>query len=825
MSQNTHSTQFAIKKIESKRVQAYPPFTNQSELIDFITRAAWHFSHSPEILLLVPLASGLELPKQIKIPKDFDPSTQATLDNYLSRIKFQQNQTKENSKKLLDLAEIILKTNESEKIPDEDKYKAKKKIYRVDPKKVRQEGSFYIQCAFDLHSTLNEAILDCKNKFTKLISKIGEKKNAWVMATGPSVEKYKAYDYKDSAVIVCNSVILNEELIEHCKPSILVFADPIFHFGVSQYAGKFRESVKHRLEKSDITIIVPIKYYPLLISIFPKHKNRIIGIPFKSTKDFNLNLLDNYYVKTTANILTLLLLPIATSISKTVHLIGCDGRPFTSNDYFWSHGKTVQISEKMANIKLVHPGFFDIDYNEYYYEHCHNLENFILQAEKAKYQLAHHGKSYIPALQQRQLENRKANTLLEMNANGKFNLTERKKCIVLEPDGIGMNGHYVRWHRNLTNELRKSFDEIDICCNKKQDPTYYNYPAHKTFTAFSWNVSRSEFSFQRNFMENATFQRFKSELLEGILQLYPSSLPKTISIYMYYGSIQILKALQLIKEELQQKNCEVKSFICLFHESVILDPKRSLPRFPPNAKSILMESAAQVDSYKIASVTSQISDFIFDKFDVKTEVFPNPIPDLSDDQSRELLDHKKYSENVDCIVLFPGNPRDEKGGKIIEELLQYFIQSGVPTGYKFVFRGTPPTTLPHSDGIEFLGEEITDDEYWLNLSKADIVVIPYVAPGFAYRTSGIMVDTLLAGTPAIVIKDTWLAHVVKEYRIGLAIDYKSPISIISAVKVLRANQAMLRRHTTSGAKEYLKLNNWKQTAAFAMKISTENNLK
>ena len=54
----------------------------------------------------------------------------------------------------------------------------------------------------------------------------------------------------------------------------------------------------------------------------------------------------------------------------------------SQNTYFWQHGSSTQLSDKMANIRQVHPAFFDIAYNDYYLEHCKVLEAQLEAGEK-----------------------------------------------------------------------------------------------------------------------------------------------------------------------------------------------------------------------------------------------------------------------------------------------------------------------------------------------------------------------------------------------------------------------------------------------------------
>jgi glycosyltransferase involved in cell wall biosynthesis len=185
------------------------------------------------------------------------------------------------------------------------------------------------------------------------------------------------------------------------RPRFLVFADPIFHFGPSNYAAEFRRKLRESCARHDYTIIVPMRYYGLLTDAMPELRGRTIGIPSDKPNGFNLDLASEFRVFTTANILTYLMLPVASTLARRVYLLGCDGRPLDESGYFWSHNKKTQINDQMDNIRLVHPGFFAIDYNDYYLDHCRQLEELIGEGEKMGREYGTVTPSFIPALQTR----------------------------------------------------------------------------------------------------------------------------------------------------------------------------------------------------------------------------------------------------------------------------------------------------------------------------------------------------------------------------------------------------------------------------------------
>lgn len=776
-----------------ERVSFFPSVESSTELSDLICRAAWHLNYlTGHEFIIYSKSKNLSL-DDVFLKDGFSNEVSNNIEGFKKKVKLiyaENERTKEN----VQTADAILKWQEDDvQLNTFLKENAKCTIYRTDPNRVRQEGSFYIQCAFDSLTNKPSLIEECEFKFAKFAENLGKFDKSWVLATGPSVDEYKNHDFTDCLTVACNSTVLDDDLVNKCKPKILVFADPIFHFGVSEYAGEFRKVVVQRLQTTDITIIVPFKYYALLLSIFPNYSDRIIGVPFNHEIDFNLDISQSFIVKTTSNILTLLLLPVASTFSRSINILGCDGRSFDEDDYFWGHGKTVQINSKMQNIQDVHPGFFKIDYNEYYFEHCHTLECLMQSGESIGKKYMHHANSFIPALRDR---------------NPKFKVQYncvKKHCLLAEPDGIGMAGHYVPWHNQVINELQKRENKVTVLCNKKQDNSLYACQAKNVFTSHSWGISRGDWCFKKGFEEHSSFKIFFTELGTAVKSYCSEANAQEITLFMYYGSVQILFGMHLLKTELKQHNIKLNVSICLFHESVILDNAIKVPRLPPNARKILLEGLAQVDSYSIASVTGRLKDYLYEKLAVVTAVMPNPIPSGS---SYTRL-HKKSVDSPKFKVVFPCALRQEKGGNLVKKLLEDILSGEVETAdYKFYVRKVEGIELDGVDKISWINDDMLDDEYMQFLMSADVIVIPYLAPQFTYRTSGIIVDAIYAKKPILALNGTWLADVVKQYHTGLTITPYSSNSFISAIKVMKSNVKILSKYTSISFEKYEKENSW-----------------
>ena len=672
------------------------------------------------------------------------------------------------------------------------------KIYRVDPKSIRQEGSFYIQAALD--SCLNKAsyLESSKVVFAGVQEKIRKKSRSYIFATGPSVERYAEFDYGDSVRIVCNSVIFNDDLMGSVNPEFVVFADPIFHFGISSYAAEFRRKLEEILKTTNVFVIIPFKYYPLTCSLFSEFKHRICAIPMSHSLEFNHCLDETFEVKTTGNILTLLMIPLAAYFSDDIRLLGCDGRSFDEDDYFWGHGKSVQIEDEMQAIKLVHPGFFDIDYQDYYFEHCYTLEAQIRYLEAFSKRVGHLTDSFIPAFSTR------CCTTEDSNPQGSI--------LLVEPDGIGRDGHYVPWHNQLLRQLSTAVDDDSyVGCNLRQDAKLYDTAAIPAFTSHSWAFSRSEQASHRDFEEQESYQRFLTEFKGLIGTLRSEHGVSSLMIFMFYGSLQVLKMCQTLHEHFARQGFSLRFSLCLFHESVLLAPGQKFPRLPPQGREIILSACARPDIYEVVCVTDELSKYLAGKFKIPAlPVMPNPIPSIEVEAlvGREGENKKPRKGRT---ILFPARNRPEKGAELVREFLgsqenniKALIAENLCVMRESVGRGA--TSKPTN--VVFFDDEINDERYAEILEQSSLVILLYASPEFQYRTSGIVVDALASGKPFICLEGTWLASVARLTGAGLVFEPLSKWSLASAITTALKNLEQLSLRASSAYETYNKIHSW-----------------
>lgn len=374
----------------------YPAIGKSSKLSDIANRISWGIPFRPDLHIYIPVSSNLI---NTKIQELTPPSSQA---DYLKREGHIKLISTEEQKSIQ--ADTIL--IHQFKLFDLFLIKNLLKIEIIDKNYFSYTESLAWQFLyFDTISTTEKNRVKnlSEKNFLDFKKKQEGKKKSYCFVSGPSFDQYRNFTFEpDSLKVICNSVVKNEAFLNYIgKPDILVFADPVFHFSPCKYSAVFREQMVHVVEKYDCYIATTFESVPLLLRHFPQLENRIIGIKMHKRKPINFPSGENLYVKSVNNILTLLMLPVASALTSEIGVIGADGRK-PDEKYFWKHSSSVQMDDLMDTAFETHPSFFrDRDYADYYEEHCEYLEKLINFGEARGRKYYSLTASYIPAFQKR----------------------------------------------------------------------------------------------------------------------------------------------------------------------------------------------------------------------------------------------------------------------------------------------------------------------------------------------------------------------------------------------------------------------------------------
>lgn len=380
----------------------YPPVSSQEDANDLLARASWYFEGTPLRKLAIP-RSGPWRMDAFERPESFDGSINRLFEGFAERTEIIDCPDRASLERLVgqDWRALFLWQESDAHHEFLARHAPDTRVRCVDRLSVRQEGSAWIAENNLMLPDRTDVVRTSRKRLAALAKSFVRPEKVTIFASGPSVENYRDFNFRDSIGIICNSVVMDDELLDQVRPNILCFGDPIFHFGPSRYAEKFRAKMVSAVKRHDLWVFVPLMYFGLLRLRVPEISDRLIPLPHRKDREFNLNLLNDPELKVTSNILTFLLLPIASTLGQRIELLGCDGRPLAENNYFWRFNPKTQINDQMDNIKAVHPAFFAIDYNDYYQEHCETVAQVIAMGEAAGRSFVSLTPSHIPALSHR----------------------------------------------------------------------------------------------------------------------------------------------------------------------------------------------------------------------------------------------------------------------------------------------------------------------------------------------------------------------------------------------------------------------------------------
>jgi hypothetical protein len=225
---------------------------------------------------------------------------------------------------------------------------------------------------------------------------------SYVFGTGPSLDRVFEREIPEDALsVICNSIVRNDDLLEHLHPDVLTFADPVFHFGPSEYAARFREDAVRAVREYDVVAVVPEEYRGLLVGHYPDLADRTVGLR-SVQRGFRFPTSEGLETLETANIMTKLMLPVASSLTDTVRIVGADGRE-EDESYFWEHSDVGQYDDDLMNTAFeTHPAFFrDRVYTDYYEQHVETLTELIEFGERRGVTYESVTPSYVPCLDER----------------------------------------------------------------------------------------------------------------------------------------------------------------------------------------------------------------------------------------------------------------------------------------------------------------------------------------------------------------------------------------------------------------------------------------
>jgi len=280
-------------------------------------------------------------------------------------------------------------------------------IYNVDFNEYPHDGWDWHTLADYLFSNEQQIVRSNKLFMRSLSENLSENKNkCYIFGTGQSLAKTINYDWSDGYRVVCNTIVRDRELYEHINPHYIVAGDAIYHFGHTEFSRAFRKDLLTRLTESDAKFIYPASFHALVLREMKSVRNQLIPVPNSEMRCFNYGLDNCFVLPCLGNVLPLLLLPAACTMSKNIYMIGFDGRA-PDDKLFWSNSRKHSYPELMDSLIQSHPKFFEhylkdnspASYTKKY--HGDELDDLMTLAEKDGWRFVLMSKSWTHTLQKR----------------------------------------------------------------------------------------------------------------------------------------------------------------------------------------------------------------------------------------------------------------------------------------------------------------------------------------------------------------------------------------------------------------------------------------
>jgi len=782
-----------------RRIYLYPKFSTQEQLDDVLARIAWYFAPFLKDIASINLwaAAGLSLTGDVS--DKFDPEISPLKAVMAPLFDVCHDDSQDRALQDLDSSSDILlvwqkdAANSAILRDTVARMRAAGRYFEVDPEKNRSEGSLYLWAGLKGFTDQQKLAEECRQKFLTFVEKIPRRDRCYVFGTGPSLSKFaQTHLFSDGICLATNSMVRNKELLNKLDPIAIVAADPIFHAGCSRYAAAFRQNLREVMTTRNCFFFTALRDYPIYLSYLPESvRDRVIGVPFDAKIPYNVDLLKNFCVNPKANILTLLLLPIAGTISKEVAIVGCDGRPLKEKEYFWGHDKASQFNDEMENIKKVHPGFFAIDYNDYYLDHCKTTETAVTALEDSSRRVVSLTKSYVPVLA----------------ARHPMDPASVKEIISINPDAVDDFGHYLSYDGKLLDACKGQKISFKSLVSKECEGEIVRQRpfVEPAFTAKSWTVGRALAG-----KEAEATQSFQDELRDALTKRQRVPGWEGARLYMYCGSLRHAVEIEKVLTEFPSCSACVNLFWLSFVDY-------SDPEFIEYWRAPFQKLALN-SQIELTAPTQEISEGLSDVFRLDLPVAPHPSPTFSDaDIEGQSLNNERAAETK-LRVLFPSGMSWEKGfaesvaaakmlsmqpGSVEEIVIRAFVRPNSPA--KLVELAE---TIEQNVRCKRSSDVMTDSQFADFMKSGDIVVLPYSAPDFAERTSGLLIDALMSGQPVVVCQGTWLASIVSKYDFGISVAPNNAEEICKAVRKIAAEMRLYRDLARRAREKYFRENNW-----------------
>jgi glycosyltransferase involved in cell wall biosynthesis/SAM-dependent methyltransferase len=370
-----------------------------------------------------------------------------------------------------------------------------------------------------------------------------------------------------------------------------------------------------------------------------------------------------------------------------------------------------------------------------------------------------------------------------------------KTLVIADPNIKNLMGHYFEYDRAVAEAaVRNGFHCIVLAHSEAMLPPRMICTVAKVYSGDMWRTIPGEsYLSKRNI--NAVSAEFAAETLkylekqplqDGDVIFFPTitqvQLPAVATLAAAYGPRGV-------------RFCALLRYQRFFYEGPVA--ARAFRRLEKVAKTSAMILCS--DSHRLARDLSSLTT-------LPIQVFP--IPHTGYVTSRQP--RAKTADVVDFVSL--GNARGEKGLAEIFNAIR--MSATLPWGNRArFFLQCNDASEDIADAIkefrrypdprvELIDRVLSSEEYYGLLQDADVVLVPYHLSVYRERTSGVFLESVVAGKVVLCTRDTWMSDLLNMHGSGIAVRDRSASGICSAIGALVADLPQFQQRAVPAASHW-----------------------
>lgn len=378
--------------------------------------------------------------------------------------------------------------------------------------------------------------------------------------------------------------------------------------------------------------------------------------------------------------------------------------------------------------------------------------------------------------------------------------------VMVDPDATDEWGHFLAYDKRIAEAAKSRGIKTALLCNQDLDSSLYPDCIDTVipcFSVFSWTVGNKT-------KPQAEHLSLFAEELEGGMERLGGMFPDDqLCLFHYLGSAEVAEIL----DRLLLKRPRFRAIVNLFYASQFSPDDAG---YTERWKSILYRLRHHPRLYLLCSTPRVRADYL-SAWEIDLPVMEQPSTTFGDQAENALPSRTAQDRPVPpetWKIIFPGGARDEKGFDLSLAAADALRTRG---DLELTFRIRRDKVAPgralrlfdtfDPDGITILDQPLSDAEFIDMLAGQDVLILPYLPQAFRNRPSGLLMDALLLNKPVVVLQGTWLADLVGQLGIGVAVE-ESADGILQGLDQVLANYTTFIENGRKALAWYMQENSW-----------------